>query len=281
MSTLGGSLVRNSTEIKRNTVALSAVVIFVFTAAAAASPIADGRFDPAEGYTVGRYVDFTVERAAGPVDQGQLWTYVDAASGDVYVAFIQPLNLVDNTYGANSIGWGKDAPSGKHHNFDDLVGSDKAQFIFTDALGQAVLDITVDYISKTGTSYHSLGVTGGDGSVKTGSAASVLAWGTSLDYNFNKLGYALTTNSPATDANYTENASYPGWLFEVSYELRIAGSAFGSSGFGNVTVPSVHDSPNKIGKNKIYTEIDGAVPEPASISLLAFGALWFARRRRR
>jgi len=256
-----------------------AAVVFIISASAAAAPIVDGRFDASEGYSLGRYVDFSVQGSGTTVTGGELWTYQDAATGDVYVLFTQPLTLVDNTYGDNSIGWGRSAPSGKRHNFRDLVGSDAAQFTFTNALGQTVLDVDVDYISRDGGDYRSLGVTGGDGEVHTGSAASVLAWGTSLDYNFNTLGYVLTEDSPATDDDYTPNPAYPGWVFEVSYELKISGSAFGPSGFGDVSLPIVHDSPNKIGKNKVYPRVDGQIPEPGSLSLLCFGAALVAWRK--
>lgn len=246
---------------------------------AIAAPTVDGQFDPNEGYTTGIFLDFHVEK--GPtVTGGSLWTYQDPITGDVFVYFSQPLTLVDNTYGANSIGWGSNAPSGKNHKFDDLVGSDKAQFQFTDALGNVVLDFSMDYITKSGSNYVSLGATGGDGKVHTGSAASLLAWGTTLDYNFNTLGHVLIKDSPATDNNYTENPSYPGWIWEVGYEMQISGNLF-TNGFGDVSVVLVHDSPNKLGGNKVTTTPDGVIPEPASLALLGLGSLCLLRRPRR
>jgi len=146
-----------------------------------------------------------------------------------------------------------------------------------------VLDVTVDYISETSKGsgvYASLGVSGGDGEVNAGSASDVLEWGSSLDYNFNTLGHVLTDDSPATDEDYAGNPLFPGWVFEVAYELRIAGSAFGGDGFGGVEIPIVHDSPNKIGKNKVYPDIDGAIPEPAALGVLVLGGVGMLRRRR-
>ena len=257
---------------------IGAVVPEVF-----AVPVVDGRFDLSEGYTQGNYLDLNVDGAGPFSDQGQLWYYQDPATNDLYVALIQPLTLVDNTYGSNIIGWGKGvAPSGKGHNFKDLEGSDKAQFTVTDGAESVVFDFTLDYISSSddaASGYASLGVTGEDGQVHTGSAASLLAWGTSLDYNFNTLGHVLTEDSPATDSDYTENPQYAGWVFGVTYELQIDGDLFNSAGFGGVSVPIIHDSPNKIGENRVWTEVNGEVPEPATIVLLGLSSIVFIRRR--
>ena len=110
-------------------------------------------------------------------------------------------------------------------------------------------------------------------------AVYLLAWGTSLDYNFNTLGHVLTQDSPATDQHYTENPDFPGWVFDVVYEFKVDGALFAANGFGGLAVPVIHDSPNKIGKNKVYTQIDGVIPEPATIALLGFGSLACLRRK--
>jgi len=260
------------------------LTVLAVASVATAAPIVDGLFDPAEGYSQGWYVDFAVERSDTIVTGGQLWVHEDTGTGDVTVLFTQPLTLVDNTYGDNAVGWGKSvAPSGKNHNFKDLIGSDKARFVFTDGAGRTVLDVTADYMSASSdpSGYGSLGVTGRDGAVDFGDASDVLAVATSLDYNFNSLGHVLTADSPATDADYTPNPTYAGWVFEVTYEMRVAGAPFGEAGFGGVDIPIVHDSPNKIGRNKVYPEPGPPVPEPATLGLLAIGGLAVLRRRRK
>ncbi|NQT00965.1 MAG: PEP-CTERM sorting domain-containing protein [Planctomycetes bacterium] len=200
------------------------------------------------------------------------------------MALIQPLTLVDNSYGANAIGWGSAAPSGKNHKFKDLKGSDKARFSISDSAENVVFDFTLDYIStseQAPSGFASPGAASGEGNVHSGSAGNLLAWGTSLDYNFNNLGYVLTKDSPATDEHYTENPDYPGWLFEVTYEFQIDGSLFAENDFGGLTIPILHNSPNKAGKNKVYPEVDGVIPEPTTIVLVSIGTGlvgWLRRR---
>jgi len=138
--------------------------------------------------------------------------------------------------------------------------------------------------------YRSLGVIGGDGGVTVGSPGDVLAWGTSLDRNYNALGYGgYTVDSPATDASYTPNPDAPGWIYEIVWEIQIAASVF-DNGFSGVYVPLVHASPNKLGGNKIYPVIGGPlsspppppatpVPEPASLLLISGAAAGFLALR--
>jgi len=265
-------------------IAAALILAAALMATAGAAPVVDGRFDPAEGYTSGHWVLLNVEGGKNqpliPADNGQIWLFEDS-DGDIYGNFILPLTLVDNTYGSTAIGWGAAAPSGKNHKFDDLKGSDSAEFRFRNGDGDVVLDFQLDYISSSSSApggYISLGATGGDGKVLVGSAADILAWATSLAYNFNDLGHVLTQNSPATDQDYTENPLYPGWVFEVSYEFKISGDVFGPSGFGSIQMPLMHVSPNKIGGNKVFDEVDGEVPEPATVALLGLGGLLLRRR---
>ena len=151
-----------------------------------ALPIIDGRFDGAgEGYTTGGAVNFGL--SDGGIAAGKLWTAQDVATGDVFLAFIQPLTLIDNSYGANSIGWGSNK-----HRFQDLLNSDSAQIKFTDGSGDTALDIVLDYVHGFGTNkdkppFKSGGVTDGEGDVKEGSVSDVKKVATSLEYNYNIL----------------------------------------------------------------------------------------------
>ena len=65
----------------------------------------------------------------------------------------------------------------------------------------------------------------------------------------------MTEDSPASDEDYADNPDFPGWVFEVIYEFKVDGAVLGGKPLGGVTVPIVHDSPNKMGKNKVYPEI--------------------------
>ena len=271
--------------------ALGAAILLSPTATAWANPIVDGRFDPTEGYATGYLIDYGIEKSDQIATDGQLWTYqspeVNGVYGDVYAYISLPRMFVDNTYGANSIGWGDDAPSGKDHKFKDLVGSDKIQLVFRNGVGAEVLDIKLDYITETSKGsglYDCLGVTGGDGKVAAGySADSVIAATSSMAYNINTLGHYLTVDSPQTDADYTPNIDYPDWLYDVSYELQVGGDVFGQSGLGDIYV-TIHASPNKLAKNHTGTPIDietAIIPEPVTLALIVVGGLGLSVRRRR
>jgi hypothetical protein len=191
--------------------------------------------------------------------------------------------FVDNTYGSTAIGWGgSDAsvaaapapspaappgagagpagptgmamapppgPGGHGHAFDpDLVMSDHALFDLTDRTGKLVLSFNLDYISALSSApsgYATLGVGGGDGNMITGAASAIAYASTSLDRDLNACGYSsYTTDSPATDDDYTPNPSTPNWDYRVVYDVWVKESAF-AGGFGAATIPYVHASPSK------------------------------------
>jgi len=246
------------------------------------TPVVDGRFDPDEGYTENYNFSLEIEQKNIPgsnsekseavtVDNGSLWFTQHPVNGDLFVNFTLPLSLVDNTYGQNSIGWGKDAAlSGKNHNFEDLIESDSARFRIFDKEENKLIDFSLDYFPDNTKR----------GNMHFGSMASLLDWGTSLDYNFNSLGYELTEDSPATDNDYTENPDFPGWVFEVTYEFQIDGTLFEQNGPGDLTVPIIHASPNKIGQNKLSPELTVTIPEPSTICLFGLGCLTFLKRHK-
>jgi hypothetical protein len=185
-------------------------------------------------------------------------TWVDNGNGTITIRATFAKTFVDNTYGTNAIGW----PNG--HKFNDLVGSDHVELSLLDKSGTKRMDFKVDYISQTNTApsgYASLGVNGGDGKMILGNASDVVSATTSLDQNFNNFGYVLTTNSPATDANYTPNPQYPKWIYDVWYEVTVKSSAF-PGGFGQPMIASVHASPSKTGNNS-----EDVIPVPCPCSL--------------
>jgi hypothetical protein len=189
---------------------------------------------------------------------GTLQTSVDG-QGNLHILFDQFTNFNDNSYGVNTVGWGG---PGKH-KFQDLTGSDKAQFIVNNAAGQPVLNFAIDYIScattiATPSQCASLGVSGGDGGFTLGNKAWILSWNTSLAHNLNDhsfctagnctvAGVNLKLDSPPTvsQTDYTlTNPAFTGWNFANQYEVVISKDA-APGGFGTVTVPLVHNSPAK------------------------------------
>jgi hypothetical protein len=172
--------------------------------------------------------------------------------------------FVDNTYGANAIGWNAGPPAdagkmpppkaGKGHTFNDLVGSDHVELKLLDAAGQLALHFKVDYISVDASrpcGYGTLGVSGGEGKMLVGSAASILAVATSLDRDLNGCGYCYIVDSPATDATYSPNPATPRWDYRVVYEVWVDASVFGAAGPGDVLLENVHASPSKAASNTI------------------------------
>ena len=121
-----------------------------------------------------------------------------------------------------------------------------------DANNVKKMEFKLDYITSSNTvpsGYKCLGVTGGEGSMILGNVTDVVSVTTSIDKNLNTFGYALTTNSPATNTSYTPNATYPNWIYDVWYEVTVKLSAFGTAGFGEPLITSVHASPSKTGSN--------------------------------
>ncbi|MDQ1301130.1 MAG: hypothetical protein QG637_1051, partial [Chloroflexota bacterium] len=223
-------------------------------------PVVDGKYDAI--YNVSPDAQVVCYNDAAGTLFGKLATFYQPATNAIYMTLAIDKDFVDNTYGANAIGW-----SGGH-SFGNLTGSDHAQFLGYDANGNLVLDIKQDYItsaSGTPSGYDSLGVTGGEGDVNTGNVAHILQWATSEDYNLNSTGYCtggncaaggtdLEVDSPATDQFYSANATYPDWIYDVIYEIKIDEAAFGGAGFGSLEVPYIHASPSKLGTNTIYAE---------------------------
>lgn len=215
-----------------------------------APPIIDGKYDDIYTISPDSEVVCYVSESTGAYF-GKLATLYQPTGDAVYMVLAIDKGFVDNTYGTGAVGW----PSG--HTFSQLVGSDRARFYGYNTAGATVLNIDVDYISAssgTPSGYASLGAAG------TG-ATSVQEWGTSLAYSLNYTGYCtggncgagaadLRVNSPATDLSYTPNPTYPDWIFDVIYEIKINKSLF-TGGFDSIEIPYIHASPSKLGTNEI------------------------------
>lgn len=194
----------------------------------------------------GEVATFTVTKTLQPMcDGGQPVGMLEAqmvpdANGDgiadIKITYVQSRGVVDNTYGANA------SPGyTKRPNFSDRVGSDKAEFRLTNGDDDVVLHFFADYISESGdpSGYGTLGVSGREGEMVAGDAASVLTVNTSLSDNLNQSPefYGFTVDSPPPPE------PYPGWDYFNSYTIVVSGAAFEPSGFGGVTVLEVHNSP--------------------------------------
>src|SRR5262249_10887473 len=108
------------------------------------------------------------------------------AAGNLHIVLAQ-LDANDNSYGTTAVGWG-----GAGRQFSDLVGSDMAEVGTQNSGGTTLYDFKVDYISqKAGppSGYASLGVTGGEGKLITGSLAGILEATTSFDKDLNNTGF--------------------------------------------------------------------------------------------
>ncbi len=180
---------------------------------------------------------------------------VEAVDGQDYVHIRITFNpdFVDNTFGEGSIGW-DNRKNG--HTHKDLVGSDHAVILITDASGETVMEIKLDYLSEDPDApcgFSAGGVSEGDGEVLQGDPEHVLAATTSLNRNKNYCGFdeCFDESSPLTDENFSPNPDTPEWDYRVVYEVWISVEAFGDEGFGQAFMTSVHASPSKTDNHTI------------------------------
>ena len=290
----------------RNTISFSVAILLTLTAMSSESRAVtvDGIVSAGE-YSTGFATNIAVESGHGATvaapTTGEIWLSQNGT--DVSIALVQPLDLVDNSYGANAVGWGSNAPSGKNHSFSDLLNSDKLQLSVLDSGGSLLASLgslELDYLAAVGSGYQAVVVTDPNGKVS--------AFKSSLDYNLNDPAVAngsttvggvnVTQDSPVV----TSTTGYPttvttaglgAWEFASIYEFTLSNPGFTVNDLVNGTVslagkdgvppPLFHDSPNKIAKNKVFVTPDfgsplgggspPAVPEPSSLVLLLIGSV--------
>lgn len=188
---------------------------------------------------------FACPTSPNTINAKTVWTY--SATNQTYtIRTTISKTMVDNTYGTNIIGWASP------HKFSDLLTGNFLQLALYDGNNTKKMEFKMDYLSASNTvtsGYKSLGVSGGDGAMISGNSSDIVSVKTSLDANLNEFGYVLTTNSPATDGNYTTNTTYPNWNYDVWYEVTVKSSAFGSVGFGTPNIGSITATPSKTGNN--------------------------------
>ena len=316
--------------LRTMTITTAALVVTLALFAPAANAVlvdvdVDGVVTAGEGYGAPLILEFQTQdkKKDDPIclSGASLWMAQtpNAATGlnDLCVAFSLPRSTVDNSYGdTNSIGWVADAPSGKHHNFQDLLDSDKARFVFhaPGDEGKVLFDVTMDYLAEKDGGYIG-GATGvGDFAIDTGEVTDVLESSTSLAHNWDILGssspefFGKDSDSPAALGNIADpdygNPTELLWVYDVIYEFKIAGSVFDGlvldlenprfllENPGFLTIEVVHASPCKEDGKPLTNftpletsqgDLPGAVPEPLTVfGLLAGlgGMAGYIRKRR-
>ncbi|WP_207492024.1 SdrD B-like domain-containing protein [Aridibaculum aurantiacum] len=181
---------------------------------------------------------------AAIVNAKSIWFEDPINSNYIIVRATLANTFVDNSYGTNAIGW-----PGNNHTFNHLVQSDQLQFALFDKAGVRKLEFKMDYISKSGSKYISLGATGGDGAMifptRLANADDLKDFNSSLAVNLGQsFGSQYLVNSPGlTDPNRSD------WIYDVWYEFKVKKSVFGTVGFGYPMITGLHASPSKTGQD--------------------------------
>ncbi|QQE11664.1 PEP-CTERM sorting domain-containing protein [Planctomycetota bacterium] len=298
-------------------IAASAVMsISAFTNTANAAISVDGRVT-GDTYTHTQQYEFDVEGGNYGQRDGAVLRW-DVVGGDLFVAFTLPTNVVDNSYGANSVGWDDNAANGKDHDYKDLSGSDKGEFTIRDSSGNNIF-FTMDYltlkvetdnkkdeIKKVELKDESELSVNGAKEIKADDKNPDPIWNqimmdTSMEYNLDEFNirdvekddpylgtkYALYEDSPETTSSTSYDLVNPAdanWAFDVTYEFKMSNALLNEANIDlnslSIELGTFHASPNKLDKNKLENFVP--VPEPSS-AFLMIGAtgLLVARNRSR
>ncbi|MEJ7594181.1 MAG: hypothetical protein WKF77_21795 [Planctomycetaceae bacterium] len=235
-----------------------------------------GTLDPGETWTytatVTPPIQLTANNVNGYTGPAGMLTSQKLANGDFRITYRQSTNVNDNNYAASGY-----APTwNRTHTFNDLVGSDKAGFELKNKNGATVMKFYMDYVTASSTQetageyasfsgYRSLGVTGGDGSISVGTSSNLYNFDSTLEVNLNRAGYTTkTANSPLGDSN---------WDYINGYSFTVKAAAFGTAGFGSLSIFDQHNSPSKLGVNSfVPTASGGEVTNIAVVTAMLNGS---------
>lgn len=203
-----------------------------------AGPMVDGKVEGFSEYAHGYYVNYTF---TGGTATGEIW--YTQTSDRLYLGFIEPLSVVDNSYEQktgtidNRVDWGTEA-----HPFDKLKGSDKAVFRFadtyTDKKGKTkayefAVDYIHDYSSSGSGDFRSGGVTDGDGKVGGVPEYSILNAATSLQWNYSEYGTGALFDSGSDDMDK---------FYSPKTQWNLTGGTIDYAGTGGAGLVSVDDA---------------------------------------
>ncbi|NLG16233.1 MAG: carboxypeptidase regulatory-like domain-containing protein [Fibrobacter sp.] len=212
------------------------------------NPFDDGSADRLKQYGEAQFFWGTL----GTGSEEPLVKITHAVSSDaVDLELVFNPHFLDNTYGAEGhVGWNPKRP----HTFRDLHVSDHVEIAVINGDDDTVFHGRLDLLSattKVSSGYACLGPFGGDGVIYKGDPSMVLSFGSSLDDNWNYYGYQDAVNSPSTDSTYKSNPDFPHYQYYSIYRITFDPRIFGSSGYGEVHMTSVHASPSKDGAGTI------------------------------
>lgn len=257
-----------------------------FAAPASAVPTIDGFVQGfAEGYDQGWNISFELD-SGDLIPGGEL--FMLDTSERLYVGFIAPLDINDNTYGANvASDWGS-----TEHTLKKLEGSDKWELEDFPVQGGDDLEIKLDYIEEDGGVYDArVEKFKQDGNLD----ASAIEFETSLSYNYEILGLTQYFENDDDDSpsmsggDYMFDAPAQQWIPHIMFEWSIGKDAFdGTFGAQDLlnNTGMFHMSPNKLDQNALplipTTPIDPtSAPVPGTMFLLSLGLAGLAVSTRR